>query len=101
MLKRLIFGLCFTLMILHCGRLLASFGHVQGAMADSGTSTSTFNIVLASNPTSKNLVCVGVILGVNGSALTVKDGNGNSYNVTSDSPATFAPALTKYGLPIS
>jgi len=65
-----------------------AFVHKQGAVG-SVSGGSTFNIVLPSNPTSGNLVCVGIAPQVALAAITVTDSNNNSYTVTPDSPSTF------------
>jgi hypothetical protein len=63
--------------------------HIQGNSAHTGSS-ATGSVVLASLPTTGNLVCVA-IEGFNGSTgivlNTVKDSNNNSYTITPNSPS--------------
>ena len=63
-----------------------AFTHIQGAEGQAGGTT---NVVLGSNPTFQNLVCVAVTSAAGGiTNCTVADAAGNNYTKTPNSPST-------------
>jgi hypothetical protein len=62
-----------------------SFSHVRGAVG-SGTSVTSFNIVLGGAPALNDLVCVGMTMNPGQTVSGVKDSNNNSYVITPNSP---------------
>lgn len=67
-----------------------AFTHIQGTGATTAASVLTLGVTLGAAPTAGNLVCFGIIITYTGgsiTSLTVKDGNGNPYTVTPQSPA--------------
>src|SRR5580692_6433427 len=61
------------------------FSHVRGAVG-SGTSVTSFNIVLGGAPALNDLVCVGMTMNPGQTVSGVKDSNNNSYVITPNSP---------------
>ena|SRR5208282_1808395 len=65
--------------------------HIQGSGATTAAAVTTFSITLGAAPTVGNLVCFGIIItcstGVS-SNLLVRDGNGNTYTITPNSPSS-------------
>jgi hypothetical protein len=68
------------------------FSHVQGQKADATSSVTALQIVLGSNPTPGNLVCVGVEIAGSNAGLSIKDANNNTYQLTPNSPASCGSA---------
>jgi hypothetical protein len=72
-----------------------SFAHVQGAGTFPGTVT-TATVTLGAAPTTKNIVCVAINLATAVTALTIHDGNSNSYTITPNSPQSSAGGGNTY-----